>query len=336
MSARPGILLALLLAWLAPPVLAHEVRPGLLQITETAPQTYDIVWKQPTLGTTTVWLVPHVSNGWLEVAPDEVESTASYLLRRWRHRHAASLAGASVSVEGLDSTITDVLVSVTLLDGQSVQTILKAGRPQLELELHRRQGQLSWSYFGLGVEHILTGFDHLLFVLGLMLLVASRWQLLKTVTAFTAAHSLTLAATALGWISVQFRLIEALVALSIMFLAVELVHLQRGERHYTAHHPWIIAFAFGLLHGCAFAGALADIGLPEHAIVPALLLFNIGVEAGQLLFIAAAGGALWLLQRMAAQWRVPRPLWARWIAPYAIGSCAAVWFFQRIVPGVGS
>jgi hydrogenase/urease accessory protein HupE len=336
MMARHGVLLGLLLAWLALPAHAHEVRPGLLQITETAPQHYDVLWKQPAQGGTTLWLVPHVSNGWLESAPDEVESTATYLLKRWPHRHAANLAGASVSVEGLERTITDVLVSVTLRDGQSVQAILKAGQPPLALEFHRRQGQLSWSYLRLGVEHILTGFDHLLFVFGLMLLVTSRWQLLKTVTAFTVAHSLTLAATALGWISVQFRLIEALVALSIMFLAVELVHLRRGERHYTARHPWVIAFAFGLLHGCAFAGALADIGLPEHAIVPALLLFNMGVEAGQLLFIAAAGAAVWLLRRVSAHWRVPRPVWVPWIAPYAIGSCAAVWFFQRIVIGVGS
>jgi hydrogenase/urease accessory protein HupE len=318
------------------PAHAHEARPALLQITETAPQTYEVLWKQPAQGTTVLWLEPQISTGWLAAAPDVEEATASYRLRRWRQRHAPGLTGASISVAGLDAGITDVLVSITLLDGQGMQNILSASRPRLVLQFRQHQAIFSWSYFRLGVAHILTGADHLLFVLGLMLLVPQRWRLLKTVTAFTVAHSLTLAATALGWISVQVQLIEALVALSVVMLAVELVHSQRGQRYLAARQPWVIAFVFGLLHGCAFAGALADVGLPERAIAPALLLFNLGVEVGQLLFIAAVSCALWLLRRMLTRGSASRlswPDWTRLVAPYAIGSCAAVWFFQRIVSG---
>jgi hydrogenase/urease accessory protein HupE len=309
---------------------AHEVRPAYLQITEVSPHTYDVLWKQPTLGTVAVRLVPHLSNGWLETDPNATEAAAGFIIKRWRNLQSTGLDGVSVRIEGLERTITDVLVSVTLLTGSNVQTILKPIAPDVVLDFHEHTGLATFSYLQLGIEHILTGIDHLLFVLGLLLLVASRWTLLKTLTAFTLAHSVTLAGTALGWITVQPQLIEALVALSIVFLAVELVYLYRGRPHLTARYPWLIAFAFGLLHGCAFAGALAQVGLPHNAIAAALLLFNLGVEAGQILFVAVVLGALWLLHSVRPSW----PVWTRWLAPYAIGSCAMFWLLQRVVIGV--
>jgi hydrogenase/urease accessory protein HupE len=326
--------LLLALAGVTVSLQAHEVRPGYLQIDETTPQHFAVLWKQPTQGSIALRLIPHVTvpgqaGDWLQAAPSEYSAAASYALKRWNDLPASGLDGAIIGIDGLDSSITDVLLRVTLRDGQVQQHLLSAAQPQLVLELRRQRSEFTWSYLWLGIEHILTGPDHLLFVFGLMLLVAGRWQLLQTVTAFTLAHSLTLVATAMGWISVQFRLIEALVALSIVCLAVELAHLQRGERNFTARHPWVIAFAFGLLHGCAFAGALRDIGLPSHAVIPALLLFNLGVEAGQLLFIVAASGILWSLRQLPVSW----PASTRWVAPYAIGCCAVVWMLQRMVNG---
>jgi hydrogenase/urease accessory protein HupE len=186
------------------------------------------------------------------------------------------------------------------------------------------------AYLLLGVEHILTGPDHLCFVLGLMLLVGLRWRLIKAITAFTVAHSITLAAAALGFVHFPSAVIEALVAMSILFLATELVHARQGHPGLTVRYPWLIAFTFGLLHGLAFAGALADVGLPPNAIPQALLLFNVGVELGQLMFIAAAALAMiafdWMSQRLPLWWQSARGE----IAPYAIGAFSAFWFIDRL------
>jgi hypothetical protein len=182
------------------------------------------------------------------------------------------------------------------------------------------------AYLRLGIEHILTGVDHLSFVLGLMLLVRGWPMLIKTVTAFTAAHSITLALSALHVIAVRPALIEALVALSILFVAVEVVHSFRGRHGLTQRYPWLIAFVFGLLHGCAFAGALAEIGLPQNAIAVSLFLFNVGVELGQLMFVGVVLGITFGLSKL------PHgvPPWARWVPPYAIGALAAFWFIDRL------
>jgi hydrogenase/urease accessory protein HupE len=244
----------------------------------------------------------------------------------WRNLDVGQggLEGRTLHIEGLERTITDVLVSVTLVSGDSSQHILRPQDPSLTFQL-RRAGVAPPTYLKLGIEHILTGVDHLAFVLGLILLVRSRKLLVGTITAFTVGHSITLAATTLNLVTVQPTMIEALVALSILFVAVELVHSYRGRYGLTVQYPWIIASSFGLLHGAAFAGALVEIGLPPDAIPLSLLLFNVGVEAGQLIFIAVVLAIGWLLMKL------PRPAlaWARWIPPYAIGSCAAVWLIER-------
>ncbi len=313
------------------PANAHEVRPAFLEITEAAPGRYEITWKQPTYGDVALRLRPHLSNGWLETTPADQFATPSFLIRTWRvtDRSVGGVAGQSVAVEGLDKSITDVLVRVRLSDGRSLETILKPDRPSQRLAFAATGGLPVPAYLALGVEHILTGIDHLMFVLGLLLLVGVRWRLIKAITAFTAAHSITLAASAVGLVHVPSAVIEALVALSIVFVAAELARTEQEEPGLTRRWPWLIAFVFGLLHGFAFAGALAEVGLPKDAIPLSLFLFNLGVEIGQLIFVAAAVGVMLALRRLTrsapAAWTALAPR----IPPYAIGSFAAFWFIER-------
>jgi len=187
------------------------------------------------------------------------------------------------------------------------------------------------TYLLLGVEHILSGFDHLLFVLALLLLVTGARRLIATVTAFTLAHSLTLAGATLGFVNMPGPPIEATIALSIMFVASEILHSRRGRQGLTEQYPWVVAFTFGLLHGFGFAGALAQIGLPQASIPIALLFFNVGVEVGQLLFIASVFAAIALARQVTRRIDLPQPAWAWAVPPYAIGAIAASWVIQRIV-----
>jgi len=317
--------LSLVLLALVSAAQAHEVRPAYLEIREEPAQRATVLWKQPAVGALAVRLVPHLSGGALEREPDVFSAAPGFVIARWDHVDLRRpLREQTLAVEGLESTITDVLVVVHALDGRDWQDILKPQRARIALAIGA-EAPVAAAYGRLGVEHILGGADHLLFVFGLLLLVDNRWQLLRTVTAFTLAHSITLAATASGLIRVPSALVEALVALSIVVLAVELVHARRGRPALTAQRPELIAFVFGLLHGFAFAGALAEIGLPKQALWLALLLFNVGVEIGQLLFISAASTLLWLLRRWSP------PVWTRPLAPYAIGICAATWFIERLV-----
>lgn len=319
-----------ILMWLtAAPASGHEIRPALLQVTQQDAHHYQVLWKQPVNGEVAVHLLPRLSGGALDTDPDIVSVTPSFALKIWRSVAdvQAPLDGQTVSVEGLERTITDVLVNVSLLDGRSVQQLLKPQHSAVRLDLGNHAALPVVAYLSLGIEHILTGADHLLFVLGLLLLVPGTWALLRTITAFTVAHSVTLAATSLGWIHVSPALIEALVALSIVVLAVELVRGAQGETGLTSRYPWLIAFVFGLLHGCAFAGALAQVGLPAAQIPLALLLFNVGVELGQIVFIVLASAVLW----GAARFVTASPQWTRLVVPYAIGSFASYWFVERFL-----
>jgi hypothetical protein len=319
-----GIVIGLLAAPTA--AVAHEVRPALLQITELAPGRYDIVWKRPILGDVALRLKPRLSSGWLDGPPADQFAGAGYLVARWGVTSDSPLHGQDLAIEGLEQSITDVLVQVRA-QGRSVDFVVKPVRPRATLSLEGRAAPAAPAYLRLGVEHILGGIDHLLFVLGLLLLTGPRWSLVKAVTAFTAAHSLTLAASALGWVSPPSSVVEALVALSIVFLAVELA---RGPQSgtLTRRHPWMVALVFGLLHGFAFAGALAEVGLPRDDLVPALFLFNVGVELGQLLFVAAAVAAMWVAARILRPAAAPAPL--RLAPAYGIGAFAAFWFLERV------
>ncbi|NBV75771.1 MAG: HupE/UreJ family protein [Methylococcaceae bacterium] len=271
------------------PISAHEIRPAYLEITEKSANQFDVLWKQPSNGTLALHLVPKLSNGLLDAKPQRETSANSFLVRRWENLNASkdSFDGAEIKIEGLENTITDALINVSFLNGQQIQEVLKPGQNSFEIHLTGTGKLPVFAYTKLGIEHILTGYDHLSFVLGLLLLVNNRWKLLKTITAFTVAHSITLALAALGFVDIKPAIVEALVALSIVFVAVEVVRYYQGVHGLTVKYPWLIAFVFGLLHGFAFAGSLAEIGLPPTNIPGALLLFNIGVEIGQLIFVVA-------------------------------------------------
>jgi hypothetical protein len=323
-------LLALLGAFLLDRgAVAHEVRPAYLEIDETAPNRFDVLWKQPSLGTLVLRLEPKLSNGLLDVPPDEEYTANSFVIRRWKARNISrdSFDGATLRIEGLEHTITDTLVNVSFLSGQQIQTVLRPSTPSFGIHLTGTGKMPVPAYLTLGIEHILTGFDHLSFVLGLVLLVRGRLRLLKTITAFTLAHSITLAAAALGYVHVSAPVIESLVAFSIVFVAVELTRTWQGHEGITTQYPWLIAFTFGLLHGFAFAGSLADIGLPSHNIPGALLLFNCGVEVGQLLFVGAVLAIIALLLRLPLGSLAGR---IRWAVPYGIGALASYWMLERV------
>ena len=331
---RLVLILAFLGVWLCGAgAQAHEVRPGYLEIRETAPARFVLTWKQPVMGDVAIRLEPRLSNGWLDRRADEDFISPAFRIRTWRVSSAAPdpLAGQTLRIDGLERSITDVIVDVRLADGRAFETIVKPEEPSARLAFGRVGGLAVPAYFELGVEHILTGIDHLMFVLGLLLLVGIDWRLVKAITAFTAAHSLTLAASALGLVHVNSAVIEALVALSIVFVASELMNKMRGQGGLTTRWPWLIAFVFGLLHGFAFAGALAEVGLPKDAIPASLLLFNLGVEAGQLLFVGAAILVILALRPVRLRLPVASDRFGQALAPYAIGGFAAFWFIERTV-----
>jgi hypothetical protein len=304
---------------------AHETRPAYLELVEQRPSEWRVVWKQPVMGDRAVKLSPELSNGWLARKPVDEELTPSHYMRRWRiEAPAAGLAGARLTIGGLEHSITDVLVHVRTADGKGGDTILRPGRPSTTIAFGGWEGLAAKAYLGLGVEHILAGADHLAFVLGLVLLVGFNWRLVGVVSSFTVAHSLTLAASALGFVHAPTGTIEALVALSILFVARELLVGHDGSL--TRRKPWLVAFLFGLLHGFAFAGALAETGLPEGDIPLALLLFNLGVEAGQLIFVAVLGAGWLALRRVNS---LTAKDWQGRLAPYVMGCYAGFLFVER-------
>lgn len=317
-----------------PQAQAHEVRPALVQIRETGPRAYEVVWKRPVVGDMALRLVPHLSGGALE-KPAEVEQAApGYVTRVWRVRDGPPLAGQTLEIEGLSQSVTDVIVRVTTRDGATSDHVLKPAAPRMTLGPSRPAGVAVPAYLRLGVEHILVGVDHLLFVLGLLLLIGPNWKLVKAITAFTVAHSLTLALAALGVIRFPSAAIEALVALSILFVALELTPARRAAGGLAQRRPWLIAFTFGLLHGMAFAGVLADIGLPANAAPQALLLFNLGVEIGQLAFVAAVLIVMAAGRRLLQASHRTLPPWTALAPAYLIGSLAAYWLIERTVAAI--
>jgi hypothetical protein len=322
-----GLVLALIAPRLAA---AHEVRPALIQITEMRPGTYDVVWKQPMVGDLTIHMVPHLSSGAIDRPADAEDVQPGYVIRTWRVKGAPPLDGQTVSVEGLSLTVTDVLLRITTADGKVVNDVLRPADPSRVLALAAPKGLHLPAYTRLGIMHILTGFDHLMFVLGLLLLIGPSWRLVKAVSAFTVAHSITLALAALGFVHFPSAVIEAMVALSIVFVACELVPVPGRPESLTRRFPWLIAFTFGLLHGLAFAGALAEVGLPAGEEPAALFLFNVGVEIGQLMFIAVALAAILALRWLRARLPWDSAAFARVAPAYVIGGCSAFWLIQRV------
>jgi hydrogenase/urease accessory protein HupE len=321
-----ALLAAIVLLVLCGVARAHEVRPAYLELEQTSDDTFDVLWKVPAKGDLRLRLDASLPESCHPLAPRSVHALGGSVVERWTVRCGDGLAGQSVAVEGLDATLTDALVRVHWSDGATQVERLTAESPSFVVRTAPGVLETAGTYLHLGVEHILGGIDHLLFVLALLLLVTTKKRLLWAVTAFTGAHSLTLAAATLGWVHVPQAPVEAVIALSIVFLACEIVHARQGRPGITATRPWIAAFAFGLLHGFGFAGALTEVGLPEQSIPTALLFFNVGVEAGQLLFIGAAL-VVWAVIRRAAE---RQPEWVQRVPAYAIGSVAAFWTIQRV------
>ena len=307
---------------------AHDSRPAYLEINETAPGRYEVLWRTPlNAGMRLPVVLKFPDDARNITAPSEKEFTGMLLERRWIDAGKSGLAGKRIQFVGLQATITDVLVRLQALDGTHTITLVHPPQPWVEIAASQGIVAVAAAYLMHGFEHIMYGTDHLLFVLGLMLMVRDLWMLLKTITAFTVAHSITLAAATLGYVHVPSPPLEAAIALSIMFVGVEVLRSWRGETSFTLRQPWLVAFAFGLVHGLGFASGLASLGLPQGDIPVALLFFNVGVEAGQLSFVAT----MLLLVRCFDLLRIHLPQPARMVAPYVVGSVGAFWTIDRIV-----
>ncbi len=318
-------LLALLALGAASAASAHETRPGFLELREGEPGVYELLWKRPAGGEVEIRIAPVVPTGCRFAAPDRQQLTPGAEIVRGRLACDGGLAGKTLRVAGLETTITDVLVRVHHADGRLESHLLRPADPEVTLGAKTTGLERSLSYLRLGVQHILLGVDHLLFVLGLLLVVGDRWALVKTITSFTVAHSLTLAVATLGYAAAPLPPLNAAIALSILFLGPEVVRARRGESSFTIRHPWVVAFAFGLLHGFGFASGLSAMGLPKAEIPLALLLFNVGVELGQLGFVLL----VLLLERSFRTLEIRWPRWAEALPGYAVGSLGAFWTIQR-------
>jgi hydrogenase/urease accessory protein HupE len=325
--------LLLLLAGMALPAHAHEVRPGYLQIRESAGEVYDVVWKVPASGEYRLSLYVRLPEECVG-KPTQGSFVGGAFVERWRAKCPGGLVGRTIWIDGLSATRTDVLARVERLDGTTQTVRLNPEQTSFEVTAVPGGLQVANTYFVLGVHHILLGVDHLLFVLGLLLIVSNRWMLLKTITSFTLAHSITLAIATLGYASAPIPPLNAAIALSILFLGPEIVRAWRGETSFTIRHPWVVAFVFGLLHGFGFAAGLSTIGLPQREIPVSLLFFNLGVEAGQLAFVIV----VLLLERAFRNLEIRWPRLVELLPGYAVGSLGAFWTIQRtlVMFGVGS
>jgi hydrogenase/urease accessory protein HupE len=329
------------LATFAPSVFAHEVRPAYLDLHQTGAETYDLLWKVPGQGEDLrLGLYVQLPESCSNITQPRGAFAANAYTERWSVQCTGGLSGGTIRIAGLSATLTDVLVRIGRGDGSTQITRLTPATSSFVVEAAPSRMEIVRTYLLLGIEHILTGVDHLLFVLGLLLLVRGFGQSIKTVSAFTVAHSVTLALATLGFFHVPSRPVEAVIALSIVFVAKEILR-SRGrslsaQPGLTERQPWLVAFSFGLLHGLGFAGGLSEVGLPEGHIPLALLLFSIGVEVGHFSFIAAVF-ALMALSRLAMRrLRLPElqskqsPV-LRLLPPYAIGTIAMFWLIERIV-----
>jgi hydrogenase/urease accessory protein HupE len=327
-SLLAGLLLAALLA--VPAARAHEVRPAYLEIKETGPGQFSVLWRTPVLSGMRLPIVLKFPDDVRNVTEPRVqELTDSLVERRVIDAGANGLAGKRIEFAGLQATITDVLVRVQMLNGTHPTALVRPSQPWVEIAASQTWLGVAGTYALQGIRHILFGYDHLLFVFALILIVRHRRVLFITITSFTIAHSITLALATFGAVHVPRPPVEAVIALSILLLACEIVRLQHGQASLTSRWPWAVAFSFGLLHGFGFASALADIGLPRSDVPLALFSFNVGVELGQLAFIGVVFSAL----TAARQIKLPSVIGHRALpaATYAIGILAAFWFFERLV-----
>jgi hypothetical protein len=310
------------------PARADDFRPAYLQLEQTGPDSYDVLWKVPAIDEyRTLKVRPVYPPGTSIVEPLKSTFSGNTTAMSGRIAIPGGLPGKQLRFEGLAETRGEVLVRLIRLDGTEELSKVSSNNPQLAIAIQPGSIGISARYTGLGIEHILLGFDHLLFVAALVMLVANVRMLVWTVTSFTLAHSITLALVTLGVIIVPVPPVEAFIALSIMFVAVEIVRQRQGQPSLASRKPWLVAFAFGLLHGLGFASALTEIGLPQNNIPLALLFFNIGVELGQMVFVAALLALVAVGRRYATLAQLRRTAIA---SSYAIGGLASYWLIERI------
>ena len=323
----------LILGWvlLALPATADEFRPAYLQLRQVDAIRYDVTWKVPALDeTTTLKVVPIFPEGTRALTPTHSSYAAGAAVQRWRIEADGGLADKAIEFSNLSAARLDVLVRLERADGSVQLGRVLPLDSRFVVTASPGTFEVVQTYTVLGIVHILTGFDHLLFVLALVILVKGMRRLVVTVTAFTVAHSFTLVAATLGWVHVSGPPVEATIALSIVFVACEIIRARQGESGLTQRYPWIVAFTFGLLHGLGFAGALAEVGLPQLSIPVALLFFNVGVEIGQLIFIAAVFAVIAIGRWVGDRISLPRFSWLWRIPPYAIGATASYWVIERV------
>ncbi len=319
---RLGLLWAVIMWLSAITASAHEIRPAALELTERPDGIVTVIWKQPILSGRKLKMRPELPDQCPQPETSRQVISGDAIVESWQV--LCRLDGGDIRIDGLDRTLTDVFVRLRTASGEESTHILRPA--STSFALGGPAGSPASAYLRIGAEHMLFGWDHLLFVLGLLLLTAPR-QLLWVITAFTVGHSVTLAITALGLFMLPSEPVELLIALSIFFLAVEVVRKWAGRTSLTIRKPWLIALAFGLLHGLGFAGALADIGLPKGEEIWALLLFNLGVEFGQILFVVLALGLLWLVRRISIDQRK----WIETPALYVVGGLGAFYTLTRIL-----
>lgn len=307
--------------------LAHEVRPAYLEVQESAVETYDVLWKVPGQGDNLrLGLYVELPASCTNVAEPHAAMVNNAFVQRWTVKCAGGLAGGTIHIAGLQLTTTDVLVRLEHLDHSTQVARLMPSAPSFMVESVPSALAVAHTYTVLGIEHILSGIDHLLFVLAMLFITGGGWRLVKTVTAFTLSHSITLSLATLGYVHIPQQPVEAVIALSIVFVASEIVHARAGRPGLMDRAPWVVAFIFGLAHGLGFAGGLSDAGLPVGHIPAALLFFSLGVETGHLLFI----GAVLLLFVLSRRIRIAVPRSAELVPAYAIGTVAMFWVIQRV------
>jgi len=307
---------------------ADEIRPALLNIKESRMGWYEVIWKIPTKGNRALGIQAKLPKNLELIGTPLSKVVPGALIENSRYKlNQGSLLGQKISIQGLQKTQSKVLLRIELNDGTVFSSILKADVPAFTVPLKASKLDVALEYWEMGTIHILEGIDHLLFVFALLLIVVGIGPLIKAITAFTVAHSITLALTTLGLLSLPSAPTEAIISLSIMFLAAEIIHKYRGQLSLTEQYPWVVAFVFGLFHGLGFAGALAEIGIPEHEIPLSLLMFNVGVETGQLLFIMVVLALIALIKQLPI--KVPLPIIRS--VPYLIGTVAAYWTIERVI-----
>lgn len=321
------LLLALILFFSATGIaVADEIRPGYLELNTTDGNSYSVKWKVPMKGDMVLSLNAVLPDVCSERTPPSKMQSGGAMITRWSLTCPGGIFGKTIRIDGLENTMTDVLVRLVHQDGFTQMMRLTPGETSFVIAAEPSNLDVITVYTALGIEHILIGVDHLLFVFALLLIVTGLRRLIGTITAFTLAHSITLAAATLGYVHVPQAPVEAVIALSILFLATEIVHNRQGHPGLAKRFPWLVAFIFGLLHGFGFAGALAEIGLPEQSIPLALLFFNVGVELGQLMFVGAVVGAGWALKKVVWQKALTG---GEVVASYVIGCTAAYWVVER-------